>query len=161
MGGRGRVVVGLKSINPENRWLLVLCWPLCESWCKHCVSCPCSMLGLRITHDNAPHKYTRSQQDPLSVSVSLMTTRCTFLSFLRIWLRAEYVTTWPKHRPLYDSMVTHSEFVHLSRPSLIRRCHHHPQSPVASLSSSPSPHRSIRGLRGAATRHSLRISFMC
>ena len=71
-GGGG---LGLKSINPENRWLLVLCWPLCESWCKHCVSCPCSMLGLRITHDNAPHKYTRSHQDP---SVSLMT-QCTFL----------------------------------------------------------------------------------
>ena len=50
-------------------------WPLCESWLQTRCFLSSPWPGQRITHDNAPHKYTRSHQDP---SVSLMT-QCTFL----------------------------------------------------------------------------------
>ena len=85
--------------------------------------------GQRITRDNAPHKYTRSHQDP---SVSLMT-QCTFLLPGSGQDRAEREPecVGPNLAPPDITHHISQEFVHLPRCSAIRRCHHPPLVPVS------------------------------
>ena len=107
-----------------------------------------AMPGQRITHDNAPHKYTRSHQDPLSpqssqVYLSLMT-QCTFLSPGSGQDRSsgehECVTLALTSPPpdITHHNIQASEFVHLPRSS----SHQEMSPPTPSPGLSPSSDRS-------------------
>ena len=98
-----------------------------------------AMPGQRITHDNAPHKYTRSHQDPLSpqssqVYLSLMT-QCTFLSPGSGQDRSSgehECVTLALTSPLLTSHITTFKSLFICpAPPLIRRCHHPPLVPVS------------------------------